>query len=233
MPVAAGLGSDAHRRTFQRSLCPDPVTARRPSAPFGPVSWAHVSVVISAFGVVVSLPLRALPRDAACDTLKRIFTQALTVQPSASPKVVPLACLRKTRAVSTSRAAATYASALNRNELFESPGLRRDIPGLLRPAEEVLLVLPGVAGDFPNVMIVTATRFLLASVAGPLKKAKIKREVASFEVTGVRYRPGIFTRVRVARSSGRNITMVPNRKVDAERFAAELAHLIQTGSLPS
>lgn len=135
--------------------------------------------------------------------------------------------------MSTSRAAATYASALNRNKLFESPGLRRDIPGLLGPQEEVLLVLPGVAGEFPNVMIVTATRFLLASVAGPLKKAKIKRQVASSEVTGVRYRPGIFTRVRVSRSSGRDITMLPNRKVDAERFTAELAHLIQTGSLPS
>ena len=65
----------------------------------------------------------------------------------------------------------TYATALNRNELFESPGLRRDIPSLLDPEEEVLLVLPGVAGDFPDVMIASATRFLLASVAGPLKRS--------------------------------------------------------------
>lgn len=97
----------------------------------------------------------------------------------------------------------------------------------------MLLVLPGVAGDFPNVMIVTATRFLLASVAGPLKKAKIKREATSSDLTGVRYRPGVFTRVRVGRSSSRDITMMPHRKADAERFTDELQHLIQTGSLPS
>lgn len=131
------------------------------------------------------------------------------------------------------RATITYASALNRNELFESPGLRRDIPSLLHPEEEVLLVLPGVAADFPNVMIVTANRFILASVAGPFKKTKIKREVDSLEVTDVRYRPGILTRVRVARVSNRDITMLPNRKVDAERFTHEFNHLIQTGSLPS
>lgn len=141
--------------------------------------------------------------------------------------------LRKTRDVTTTRAAFTYASALNRNELFESPGLRRDVPSLLHPEEEVLLVLPGVAGDFPNVMIATATRFLLASVAGPLKRAKIQREVPSSEVESVRYRPGILSKVRVARTSGRDITMVPNRKVDAERFSHEFGHLIRTGSLPS
>ena len=71
----------------------------------------------------------------------------------------------------------TYATALNRNELFESPGLRRAIPSLLDPEEDVLLVLPGVAGDFPDVMIASASRFLLASVAGPLRRSKIKREI--------------------------------------------------------
>lgn len=135
--------------------------------------------------------------------------------------------------MTVSRAAMTYATALNRNELFESPGLRRDIPSLLHPEEEVLLVLPGVAGDFPDVMIATASRFLLASVAGPLKKAKLKREIPAAEVTGVRYRPGLFSRMRVSPASGREIAMVPNRKVDAERFAHEFSHLIRTGSLPS
>ena len=130
------------------------------------------------------------------------------------------------------RAAMTYATALNRNELFESPGLRRDIPSLLHPEEEVLLVLPGVAGDFPDVMIATAQRFLLAAVAGPLKKAKIKHEVPAAEVADVQYRPGLFSRMRVATSGGREIKMVPNRKADAERFAREFDHLLRTGSLP-
>ena len=130
------------------------------------------------------------------------------------------------------RAAMTYATALNRNELFESPGLRRDIPSLLHPEEEVLLVLPGVAGDFPDVMIATAQRFLLAAVAGPLKKAKIKHEVPAAEVADVQYRPGLFSRMKVATASGREIKMVPHRKVDAERFAREFDQLIRTGSLP-
>ena len=134
--------------------------------------------------------------------------------------------------MNVTRAAMTYATALNRNELFESPGLRRDIPSLLHPEEEVLLVLPGVAGDFPDVMIATAQRFLLAAVAGPLKKAKIKHEVPAAEVADVQYRPGLFSRMKVATGSGREIKMVPHRKVDAERFAREFDQLIRTGSLP-
>lgn len=132
-----------------------------------------------------------------------------------------------------SRAAMSYASALNRNELFESPGLRRDIPALLHPDEEVLLVLHGVAGDFPDLMIATSSRFLLAAVAGPIKKAKIKREVRAIDVAGVRYRPGLFTRMRVETTAGKGIKMIPNRKVDAQRFALEFDHLLRTGSLPS
>lgn len=138
-----------------------------------------------------------------------------------------------TRGMSVSRASMTYATALNRNELFESPGLRRDIPALLHPEEEVLLVLPGVAGDFPDVLIVTAARVMLAAVAGPLKKAKIKRELPAGEVTGVTYRSGLFTRMKVVSTSGRELKMVPHRRADAERFAQELEHLLRTGSLPT
>ncbi|MGP9612681.1 hypothetical protein ACT3TE_05440 [Brachybacterium sp. AOP42-B2-9] len=135
--------------------------------------------------------------------------------------------------MSASRASMTYATALNRNELFESPGLRRDVPSLMTPEEEVLLVLPGVAGDFPNVLIATASRVMLAAVAGPLKRAKIKQEVLAAEVTGVAYRPGLFARVKVAAASGRELKMVPHRRADAERFTREFDHLLRTGSLPS
>ncbi|MFC7458439.1 hypothetical protein ACFQS2_14725 [Brachybacterium sp. GCM10030267] len=131
------------------------------------------------------------------------------------------------------RASMSYATALNRNELFESPGLRRDIPAVLAPDEEVLLVLPGVGGDFPDVMIATDRRFLLASVAGPLKKAKVKREVPARGITGVEYRPGVFSRVRVRVADGRDVRMMPHREADAERFATEFAHVIRTGRLPS
>lgn len=135
--------------------------------------------------------------------------------------------------MSTSRAASSYSAALNRNELFASPGLRRDIPSLLHPDEEVLLVLPGVAGDFPDVMIATVSRFLLATVAGPIRKAKVKRDVPATEIIGVRYRPGAFTRVHVETARGRNVRMMPARKVDAERFSVELDHLARTGRLPA
>lgn len=130
------------------------------------------------------------------------------------------------------RAPMSYAAALNRNELFTCPGLRRDIPRLLDPGEEVLLVLPGVASDFPDVMIATAQRFLLAAVAGPLKRAKVKREAAASQVTGLRYRTAVFSRVVVQISGGRDIKMMPNRKEDAERFSADFEHLIRTGTLP-
>jgi hypothetical protein len=81
-------------------------------------------------------------------------------------------------------------------------------------------------------MIATAARFLLASVAGPLNRSKTKREVPAAQVSGVEYRPGLLTRVRVSHAAGRDIAMVPNRRADAERFAREFDHLINTGSLP-
>ena len=65
-----------------------------------------------------------------------------------------------------------------------------------------------------------------------MKKAKIKREVPAAEVTGVQYRPGVFSRLKVT-TSGRDLKMMPHRKADAERFAREFEHLLRTGALPS
>lgn len=124
------------------------------------------------------------------------------------------------------RAEFSYASALNRNELFACRGLRSDIPSLLAPEEEVLLVLPGVAGDFPEVMIATSTRFLLAAVAGPIRRAKIKREVPASQVTGAEYAGRLFSRLTVTTTS-RSIKMLPHRSQDAMRFAQELNALLR------
>ncbi|MBP1326166.1 hypothetical protein JOF28_001398 [Leucobacter exalbidus] len=135
--------------------------------------------------------------------------------------------------MTTTRAAMTYATALNRNELYESPGLRRDIPKVLHPEEEVLLALPGVAGDFPFVMIVTDSRFILARVAGIFKGSKISRQVPLAEVVGVRYRPWLFAMMKVDTASRRAFRMMPQNNADAERFARDLEHLIQFGSLPA
>lgn len=133
----------------------------------------------------------------------------------------------------TSRATSTYAAALNRNQLFANYGLQQDIPKLLHADEEVLLVLPGVAGDFPNVLVAASNRVLLAAVAGPIKRAKVKREVPASAITGVQYRSGVFTRIHVQTSLGRDIRMLPNHHDDAERFAFEFGHLLRTGRLPA
>lgn len=135
-------------------------------------------------------------------------------------------------AVQPTRASMTYATALNRNELFSSPGLQRDVPKVLDPEEEVLLVLPGVAGRFPNVMIATVRQLLVAKVTGGIKGSKISREVRADQVTGIAYRPGLFSRVKVRVGVGRDLAMMPNREADAERFAQSFDQLLRTGHLP-
>lgn len=70
--------------------------------------------------------------------------------------------------MSRSRAAMTDATALNRSELFESMELRGDIPALARPEEEVL---PGVAGDSPEVMIATTSSAPARRPLGPVGPA--------------------------------------------------------------
>lgn len=130
-------------------------------------------------------------------------------------------------------ASLSYATALVRNELFASPGLQRDVPKVLDPEEQVLLALPGVAGDFPDVLVVTAQRMLVVKVPGGFKGATAKREVPAAAVTGVAYRPGAFSRVKFTVQGARDLAFMPHRKADAERFAGEFEHLLRTGSLPS
>lgn len=131
------------------------------------------------------------------------------------------------------RASMTYATALNRNELYASIPLRDEPPTVLHPDEEVLLVLPGVAGDFPDVIVVTAARTLLIKVGGIVKRASIKREAPAAQVIGVSYRRGLLSRVKISVAGGRDLGMTPSTADDAERFVRELDHLIRTGGLPS
>lgn len=130
------------------------------------------------------------------------------------------------------RAAMSYGSALTRNELFTSPGLQRDVPKILDSEEEVLLALPGVAGRFPDVMIAPVRRLLVAKVTGGIKGVKLGREVFANQITGVSYRPGLFTRVKIHVHGARDIAMIPNRRVDAERFVHSFDCLLRTGRLP-
>lgn len=134
--------------------------------------------------------------------------------------------------MSYSRAEMTYASALNRNELFASISLRDEGAKVLDPDEEVLLVLPGVAGDYPNVLIVTSTRIVLAKLGGVMRRAVIKREAPAQAITGASFGGGPFSVMKVHVSGGRDLRMMPHRKQDAARFAGELEHLIRTGRTP-
>ncbi len=135
--------------------------------------------------------------------------------------------------MSASRSASTCSSALSRNELFATPGLHLDIPIVLEPDEDVFLALPGVAAKFPNVLIVTASRVLLAKVAGPFKRATVRRKAPASSVRGVSYRPALFTRVHIQVQGKRDIKMLPHSSEDAERFTREMEELLRTGRRPS
>lgn len=127
----------------------------------------------------------------------------------------------------------SYSIALNRNELYASYGLRSDVPKVLDPEEEVLLVLPGVAGQFPSVLIVTRHRALEAKVtAGWSTGAKIGREAPAAQVRSVAYSGWLFARVKLEVEGGRDLAVVPHRRADAERFVASFEHLLRTGRLP-
>lgn len=129
-------------------------------------------------------------------------------------------------------ASGTYATALSRNELFASMGLRHDVPKVLSPEEEVLLALPGVAGDFPLVTIATRRRVLTAKVTGGFKGAKVARQAPAPRVRAISYGGRLFSRVKVQVDGGRDIAMIPHRTADAHRFVASFEHLLRTGRLP-
>ncbi|NYF98772.1 hypothetical protein [Janibacter cremeus] len=126
-------------------------------------------------------------------------------------------------------ASTTYSTALARNELYASFALRREVPTLLDPEEEVLLVLPGVAGQFPDVLIVIRQRALLAKVTGWFSRVKIKREAPLGRIRGIAYSGWLFARVKLEVDGGRDLTLVPNRRADAWRFVESFEHLLQTG----
>lgn len=132
----------------------------------------------------------------------------------------------------STRASQTYTAALERNEVYGSLGLRYDVPKVLDPQEEVLLVLPGVAGQFPSVMLATRQRVLVAEVTGGFKGAKIEREAPAGQVRAVSFRGGLLSRVKIEVDGGKDLAMGPNRRADAEQFVASFEHLLRTGRLP-
>ena len=130
------------------------------------------------------------------------------------------------------RSLTTYTAALHRNSIYADVGVQRDIPMLLHPDEEVLLVLPGVDTDHADVMIVTERRFLLAEVTGTSTPPVVQRWAPARAVRSAEYRPVLLARVRVRCDGQPDILMMPYEAHDAERFVAELSHLLRTGRLP-
>lgn len=126
----------------------------------------------------------------------------------------------------------TYRRALARNELFSCFALPREGARRLDPNEEVLLALRGVAGDYPDVLVVTVSRVLRIKIVGGFRGSVIKRQAPAHAVRGVDYKPGIFTKVRVRVEGGRDVTLIPNQKHDAERLRDEMNHVIRKGGVP-
>ena len=126
----------------------------------------------------------------------------------------------------------TYCRTLARNEIFSCFPLPREGARRLYPNEEVLLVLSGVAGDYPDVLVVTVSRVLRIKIVGWFRGSVIKRHAPAHAVRGVEYKPSIFTKERVRVEGERDVTLIPNKKHDAERFRDEMNHVIRTGALP-
>lgn len=136
--------------------------------------------------------------------------------------------------MASSRAEMTYAAALNRNELFGTPTIHTVIPQkVLDPDEEVLLVLLGVASDYPDILVVTDRRTMLVQVGGVIRRVNIKREIAPTDVLGATFKGGALHRIRLEVRGQRELKMLPNRKADASRFCEELNQLIATGRRPA
>lgn len=135
--------------------------------------------------------------------------------------------------MSTTLAAQSYATALNRNTLYATYALHHVIPKkVLRPDEKVLLVLPGVASDFPKVLVATVDRLFVARVGGVIRRHSILRQVPAGDVVGVDYGGRLFDRIRVHVRGARDIAMLPNTSEETRRFEEALRHLVATRRLP-
>lgn len=124
-----------------------------------------------------------------------------------------------------------YGAAISRNELFSGLALHRAAE-VLEDGEKVLLALPAVASDNPKVLMVTTHRVVLSHVKGLARRARALRSEPSGRVRGVSFGGGAFSPLTVRIEGARDIRMMPHRKTDAARFAAELEQLIHTGRPP-
>lgn len=78
----------------------------------------------------------------------------------------------------------------------------------------------------------SVSRSLRIKIVGGFRGSVIKRQAPAHAVRCVDCKPGIFTKVRVRVEGGRDVTLIPNKKHDAERFRDEMNHMIRTGALP-
>ncbi len=99
------------------------------------------------------------------------------------------------------------------------------------PDEDVLLALPGSAGDDTEALIVTTHRLLKVQFLA--FRRHLRFEIPASLVAGAEYRRGFFTRLKIWRRDSRHpFKFVVGNADDTERFVHQLNHLIATGRLP-
>lgn len=107
---------------------------------------------------------------------------------------------------------------------------------LLNPEDEVLLSLPGIPGDTPEILLVTRQEVILGrwDAAGSAPKdITRKRAVPARDVRGASYTPGMYYKVEIAVDSARDLRIEPCTVEDALRFTHGLQSLVATGQVPA
>lgn len=106
---------------------------------------------------------------------------------------------------------------------------------LVTPDDEVLLALPGIPDDKPQIMLVTREEVVLGrwnAVGQVPKDVMRKRAVAARDVRGASYTPGLYYKVEVDVRSAKDLSMEPCTFEDGIRFAHALQTLATTGQVP-
>lgn len=106
---------------------------------------------------------------------------------------------------------------------------------LLAPDAEVVLALPSIPDDKPQIVLVTTKEVVLGrwNTAGrTVKEITRVRTVPAADVRGVNYSPGLYRSVRIVVDSAPDLSIDPCTAEDAIRFTHALQALAATGALP-
>ena len=126
----------------------------------------------------------------------------------------------------------SYKKALDRCKQYGTVSLITEPPSVLERGEEVVLVLLGLARDFPHMVMVTDRRLLkldLGVIFGP----PIEVEIPLNEVQSATFGSGPFGKVRIQSAGRKDVEIFPNCSDEARRFIQELDVFLRTGQRPT